>query len=147
MREDGDLGEILVVQGTYSQDWLLYDTDWTAGIQSQLAVTLPGGYRFHWCDMASTYRPADHFGLCRCLNVHKVGKQPRGRSKPFGKDTTSETISRPDRHARFRCRWDSAWGDRAPPFTASQVSAGRKNRLNLESYGTKCGLLVGPGTS
>src|SRR6202050_3543169 len=28
MREAGDLGEILVVQGTYSQDWLLYDTDW-----------------------------------------------------------------------------------------------------------------------
>ena len=28
MREAGDLGEILVAQGTYSQDWLLYDTDW-----------------------------------------------------------------------------------------------------------------------
>ena len=27
MREAGELGEILVVQGTYSQDWLLYDTD------------------------------------------------------------------------------------------------------------------------
>ncbi|MBV9157967.1 MAG: Gfo/Idh/MocA family oxidoreductase, partial [Acidobacteriaceae bacterium] len=24
----GDLGEILIVQGTYSQDWLLYETDW-----------------------------------------------------------------------------------------------------------------------
>jgi len=28
MREAGDLGEILIAQGTYSQDWLLYDTDW-----------------------------------------------------------------------------------------------------------------------
>ena len=28
MREAGELGEILVVQGTYFQDWLLYDTDW-----------------------------------------------------------------------------------------------------------------------
>ena len=35
MREDGDLGEILVVQGTYSQDWLLYDTDWNWRIDSQ----------------------------------------------------------------------------------------------------------------
>jgi hypothetical protein len=34
MREDGDLGEILVVQGTYSQDWLLYDTDWNWRIES-----------------------------------------------------------------------------------------------------------------
>src|SRR4051812_25772634 len=28
MREAGDFGDILVVQGTYSQDWLLYETDW-----------------------------------------------------------------------------------------------------------------------
>ena len=34
MREDGDLGEILVVQGTYSQDWLLYDTDWNWRVTS-----------------------------------------------------------------------------------------------------------------
>src|SRR3989442_303069 len=35
MREDGDLGEILVVQGTYSQDWLLYDTDWNWRLESK----------------------------------------------------------------------------------------------------------------
>jgi len=34
MREAGELGEILVVQGTYSQDWLLYDTDWNWRIDS-----------------------------------------------------------------------------------------------------------------
>jgi len=28
MREAGEFGEILVVQGTYSQDWMLYETDW-----------------------------------------------------------------------------------------------------------------------
>jgi len=28
MCEAGDLGELLVVQGTYFQDWLLHDTDW-----------------------------------------------------------------------------------------------------------------------
>jgi len=35
MREAGELGEILVVQGTYSQDWLLYDTDWNWRIDSK----------------------------------------------------------------------------------------------------------------
>ena len=28
VREAGELGDILVVQGTYSQDWMLYETDW-----------------------------------------------------------------------------------------------------------------------
>src|SRR5580698_844793 len=35
MREAGDLGEILVVQGTYSQDWLLYDTDWNWRVETK----------------------------------------------------------------------------------------------------------------
>src|SRR6201987_4431383 len=34
MREAGELGEILVAQGTYSQDWLLYDTDWNWRVEA-----------------------------------------------------------------------------------------------------------------
>lgn len=37
MREAGELGDIRVVQGTYSQDWLFYDTDWNWRIKSQVA--------------------------------------------------------------------------------------------------------------
>ena len=54
MREAGDLGEILVVQGTYSQDWLLYDTDWNWRVDAK-----DGGpsrcmadIGSHWFDMA-----------------------------------------------------------------------------------------------
>ena len=43
MREDGNLGEILIVQGTYSQDWLLYDTDWNWRIDSKVS-----GHRARW---------------------------------------------------------------------------------------------------
>ena len=35
LREEGELGEILVVQGTYSQDYLLYDTDWNWRLDSK----------------------------------------------------------------------------------------------------------------
>src|ERR1039457_5966176 len=55
MREVGELGEILVVQGGYSQDWLLYDTHWNWRIDS----TSNGPSRCmadigsHWCDMAA----------------------------------------------------------------------------------------------
>ncbi len=36
MIEAGDLGEILIVQGTYSQDWLLYETDWNWRLDSKI---------------------------------------------------------------------------------------------------------------
>ena len=34
MRLAGEFGEIRFVQGTYSQDWLFYDTDWNWRIES-----------------------------------------------------------------------------------------------------------------
>ena len=35
MIANGELGDILVVQGTYSQDWLLYDTDYNWRLDSK----------------------------------------------------------------------------------------------------------------
>ena len=54
MVEDGDLGDILIVQGTYSQDWLLYNTDFNWRIESKdngpsRTVADVGS---HFCDMA-----------------------------------------------------------------------------------------------
>ena len=72
MREAGDLGEILVVQGTYSQDWLLYDTDWNWRIEPKeggpsRAMADIGS---HWCDMAEHVTGlADHLALRRSANV------------------------------------------------------------------------------
>ncbi|MCL5745121.1 MAG: Gfo/Idh/MocA family oxidoreductase, partial [Acidobacteria bacterium] len=53
MREAGELGEILVAQGTYSQDWLLYDTDWNWRIDSKEGgrSRCMADIGSHWCDM------------------------------------------------------------------------------------------------
>ena len=48
MCEAGELGEILVVQGTYSQDWLLYDTDWNWRL-----LASEGGHRACLADVGS----------------------------------------------------------------------------------------------
>ena len=37
MREAGDFGDILVVQGTYSQDWMLYETDWNWRVDPEVS--------------------------------------------------------------------------------------------------------------
>ena len=62
MREAGDLGEILVVQGTYSQDWLLYDTDWNWRIDSKDngPSRCLADIGSHWCDMAEHVTGAAH---------------------------------------------------------------------------------------
>ena len=50
----GELGEVLIVQGTYSQDWLLYDTDWNWRL-----VSAEGG-RSRTLDRKSTRLNSSH---------------------------------------------------------------------------------------
>lgn len=145
MREDGDLGEILVVQGTYSQDWLLLKTDWNWRLESKdngpsRAMADIGS---HWCDMAEHVTGLRISSLCADLQTfHRTRKQPKGPVETFaGKMLT------PDDYREVQVDTEDfgavvfRMGDRTRgSFTASQVSAGRKNRLSIEVYGTKGGM-------
>jgi predicted dehydrogenase len=145
MREDGDLGEILVVQGTYSQDWLLYDTDWNWRVDSKLngPSRCMADIGSHFCDMAEHVTGLRITSVCADLQTfHKTRKQPKGSIETFAgktlkpEDYQEVPIDTEDFGAVI-CRF----GDRARgSFTASQVSAGRKNGLSLEIYGSKAGV-------
>ena len=144
MREAGDLGEILVVQGTYSQDWLLYDTDWNWRVDSKAGgpSRCMADIGSHWFDMAEHLTGLRVSTLCADLNtVHKTRKQPKGPVETFANKLASaaDTIETPVDTEDFGAVI-FRMGDRARgSMTASQVSAGRKNRLSIEIYGTKAG--------
>jgi predicted dehydrogenase len=142
MREAGDLGEILVVQGTYSQDWLLHDTDWNWRIESDKngPSRVMADIGSHWCDMAEHVTGHQIRSLCADLQTfHKTRKRPKGSIETFaGKMTKPEDydvvpIDTEDYAAVLLRLGDRTRG----AFTVSQVSAGRKNRLAIEIYGTK----------
>ncbi len=142
MREDGDLGQILVVQGTYSQDWLLYDTDWNWRIDSKeggpsRAMADIGS---HWCDMAEHVTGQRITSLCADLQTfHKTRKKPNDPTETFGgktlvsQDYEETSVDTEDFGSVIFRMGETTRG----AFTASQVSAGRKNRLSIEVYGTK----------
>ena len=142
MREDGDLGEILVVQGTYSQDWLLYDTDWNWRIESEAGgpSRVMADIGSHWCDMAEHVTGQRITRLCSDLQTfHKTRKRPKGAVETFA----GKTLAPEDYDAVPVASEDFGavlirMGERTRgAFTASQVSAGRKNRLSIEIYGSK----------
>jgi predicted dehydrogenase len=145
MREDGDLGDVLVVQGTYSQDWLLLDTDWNWRLDSKHngPSRCLADIGSHWCDMAEHITGQRITSLCADLQTfHKTRKQPKGPIETFaGKtlkptDYTEVPIDTEDYGGVVFRMGDRTRG----AFTASQVSAGRKNRLSIEIYGTKGGV-------
>jgi predicted dehydrogenase len=142
LREAGDLGEILVVQGTYSQDWLLYDTDWNWRVDAK-----DGGpsrcmadIGSHWFDMAEHITGLRVTSLCADLQTfHATRKQPKHSAETFanklmGPEDYIETPVETEDFGAVVFRM----GTRVRGcVTASQVSAGRKNRLSIEIYGTK----------
>jgi predicted dehydrogenase len=145
MIEAGDLGEILIVQGTYSQDWLLYDTDWNWRVQTQANGDLRamGDIGSHWMDMIQHVTGLRITELCADLaTFHRTRRKPKGSVQTFAGKTLQpadyEIVSiDTDDFGSVLLRL----GDRARgAFTVSQMSAGRKNMFTIDLYGTKAGV-------
>ena len=142
MREAGDFGDILVVQGTYSQDWMLYETDWNWRIDAEAggALRAMGDIGSHWFDMAEHLTGVRVRSLCADLQTfHPTRKRPKQSIETFGgkllaaTDVEDTPVQTEDFGAVLFRMGERARG----AMTASQVSAGRKNHLSIEIYGTK----------
>ncbi len=145
MIEAGDLGEILIAQGTYSQDWLLYDTDWNWRIDSKVngALRAMGDIGSHWMDMVQHLTGLRITALCADLaTFHKTRKRPKGSIETFAgktlkpEDYQATAIDTDDFGAVLLHLGDRARG----AFTVSQMSAGRKNMFTFDIFGTKAGV-------
>jgi predicted dehydrogenase len=142
MREDGDLGEVLVVQGTYSQDWLLYETDWNWRIDAKAGGPLRamGDIGSHWFDMAEHVTGLQVRSLCADLQTfHSARKRPKHSIETFGGKflTPADVEDTPVQTEDFGAVLFRMGEDARGAMTASQVSAGRKNHLSIEIYGTR----------
>jgi predicted dehydrogenase len=141
----GELGEILIVQGTYSQDWLLYDTDWNWRLdaKSNGKLRVMGDIGSHWMDMIQHVTGLNISAVCADLAIfHSTRKRPKGSVETFsGKsglqgDYETFPIDTEDFGMVLLRLGDKARG----AFTVSQMSAGRKNKFAFEIFGTKAGI-------
>jgi predicted dehydrogenase len=142
MREAGDLGEILAVQGTYFQDWLLYDTDWNWRIDAKVSgpSRCMADIGSHCFDMAEHVTGLRVSSLCADLQTfHPTRKQPKHSVETFANkmltaDDYVETAVDTEDYGTVIFRM----GERTRgSVTASQISAGRKNRLSIEVCGSR----------
>ncbi|HKQ45072.1 MAG TPA: Gfo/Idh/MocA family oxidoreductase [Rhizomicrobium sp.] len=153
MREDGAFGEILVVQGTYSQDWMLYETDWNWRVDPKVSgpSRVMADIGSHFFDMAEHVSGLKVTAVCSDLQIfHPTRKQPLVESNGDGGESfsgklgsSSDTVNTPivteDFGATLFRMGQNGMSRTRGSMTASQVSAGRKNGLVLEIYGTKGG--------
>ena len=145
MREAGELGDILIVQGTYSQDWLLYDTDWNWRLESKDngRSRCLADIGSHWCDMAEHVTGQRITEVCADVQTfHKIRKRPKGPIETFaGKTLKPEDYVEVPMDTEDFGAVIFRMGERTRgSFTVSQVSIGRKNCFSMEVYGTKAGV-------
>jgi predicted dehydrogenase len=141
----GELGDILIVQGTYSQDWLLYDTDYNWRIEKgpNGALRAVGDIGSHWMDMIQHLTGLKITAMCAELaTFHKTRRKPKHSVETFtGKTLRAEDYDEIPVETEDFGMVLLHLGDRARgSYTVSQMSAGNKNRFAFEIYGTKGGV-------
>jgi predicted dehydrogenase len=141
MIQQGELGTLYSYHGSYLQDWLLLETDYSW----RLDPAISGRSRAfadigsHWLDMAEYVSGKRVTSLCADLATFlPTRKKPVGDVQTFQKasgiaEYESVQISTED-YASILFRFED--GVRGS-LTVSQVSAGRKNRLTFEADGAK----------
>jgi predicted dehydrogenase len=145
MIENGELGDIYSIHGSYLQDWLLCDTDYNWRVEAALggpsrAIADIGS---HWCDLAQFLLGQDIAEVCADLATFVP---VRTEALPCGKPGMPPIMRRVDvdteDYGSVLLRF--AGGARGN-FTVSQVSAGRKIGLSLEIGGSKASVAWNQG--
>lgn len=145
MCDSGDVGDIYAIHGSYLQDWLYYDTDYSWRLDRNIsgASCVVGDIGSHFCDLVQfiTGRTITEV-LADLATTHKVRKRPKASVEAFaGKllkpEDYEEAKVETEDYADVLFRLDN--GARGC-FTVSQISAGRKNRLCYEIDGAGCAL-------
>ncbi len=141
----GRLGEVHAVNGSYVQDWMLYETDynWRVLAEQGGALRAVADIGTHWMDLVLSITGLEVAAVFADLyTVHPVRRRPKGEVETFtGKlGTQAETepveITTEDYGSiLFRFR-NGARGS----LHVSQVTAGRKNRLCYEISGAQAAL-------
>ena len=143
MVENGDLGTIFAINGSYQQDWLFKETDYSWRLQKELCgdTRAIADIGTHWFDTIESVTGLRTEKVCADFaTVYPTRKKPLKpvetySGKILSNDDYEDVPIETEDYATVLLHFDNgAHGS----FTVNQVAAGRKNRLYFEIYGSKC---------
>lgn len=141
----GALGDVLSIQGSYVQDWLLYPTDynWRVLADEGGKLRAVADIGTHWLDLVQTITGLSVEAVCADLKtVHTTRLRPTGEVATFSGKVEQVAATEPipietEDYGAVLLRFTngvqgSLW--------VSQVTAGRKNSLRYEIAGSEAAL-------
>lgn len=143
MVQRGDMGKVYTVNGSYVQDWLLYDTDynWRVLADQGGALRAVADIGTHWIDLVLSMTGLEVEEIFADLKtVHETRFRPKGEVQTFTGKADAPRATEPvkittEDYAAILFRFK---GGARGSLNVSQVSAGRKNCLRYEIAGAKC---------
>ena len=144
MVRGGQIGEPILITGSYHQDWLLLDTDWNWRLEPEQGGDLRAvaDIGSHWLDLTRFISGRRVEGVIADLHtLVPVRRHPAGPVETFavtaGDQQLVETSMTSDDAAGILLRYQ---GSARGAVTVSQVSAGRKNTVRYEIAGSEASL-------
>jgi len=143
----GDVGRVYSVRGSYVQDWLHAPTDYNWRVLADQGGELRAvaDIGTHWLDLVTTITALHVEAVCADLStVHPIRQRPRGEVQTFtakeadvlgGENAATEEVEiTTDDQGCVMLRFE---GGARGCLWVSQVTAGRKNRLQFEIAGSR----------
>ncbi|GAP21475.1 Gfo/Idh/MocA family protein [Leptolinea tardivitalis] len=141
-----DVGRIYALTGSYLQDWLFKDTDYSWRLESKISgpTRAIGDIGSHWLDLIE-YVTGQEINevMADFETFHKTRKKPLKPVETWsGKLLTNEDYQEvpidTEDYATVMLRFKN--GTKGV-FTVNQMAAGHKNRVYFEINGSKCSLI------
>jgi predicted dehydrogenase len=145
MVQDGDVGDLFHINGSYLQDWLFHDTDynWRVLADQGGALRAVADIGTHWMDLIYSITGLEIDAVFADLKtIHKIRKRPNGEVETFTGKPQSEIMTEeiPISTEDYGCIMFRFANGASGSLYVSQVAAGRKNCIRYEIAGSKCAL-------
>ena len=146
MMKKGDVGKVYALSGSYLQDWLFLDTDYSWRLESKVSgpTRAIGDIGSHWLDLIEyvTGLEVDEV-MADFETFHKTRKKPKKpvetwSSKILKSEDYEEVPIDTEDYATVMLRFKN--GTKGV-FTVNQMAAGHKNRVFFEINGSKRSLI------
>ncbi len=137
--KQGEIGDVLLIHGSYLQDWLLYETDFNWRIEPEFSgpSRCVADIGSHWIDTAQTVMGSRIIEVCADkVTAFPIRKKPVTQVETFSVQDdikyTDVAVTTED-YAGVLVKFENGVSG---IFHCSQISSGRKCFLNLEVNGT-----------
>jgi len=133
MVDHGDVGKPWFVWGSYLQDWLFYQTEYNWRVDPKFSgpTRTIADIGSHWCEIAQFVTGQRIESACANFGLVWEKRLDTSNLQPIEVDVKTEDF------ATVLLKFSNGL---IGNFSTSQISAGRKNHINLELTGSNCSI-------